>query len=258
MSAFKIISYNVNGLRAATRKGFFDWLKEAKPDVICLQEIKVLESQFEMELFDAAGYHPYFFSAEKKGYSGVAILSKTKPKNIEMGCGNPLYDSEGRIIRADFETCSVMSAYFPSGTTGGIRQDFKMDFLAFMTDYIKEIKNKYPKLILSGDYNIAHHPIDIHNPVSNKNSSGFLPEERQWLSEFLDTGMIDTFRKLNPEKAHAYSWWSYRANARANNKGWRIDYNLITKNLESNLKNAFILPDAQHSDHCPIGVELEF
>tara|TARA_R110002096_G_scaffold415557_4_gene617478 strand:- start:21338 stop:22111 length:774 start_codon:yes stop_codon:yes gene_type:complete len=252
----RIISYNVNGIRAAIKKGFIEWLNAAQPDVLCLQEIKAHPEQIDSAILEALDYHCYWHPAEKKGYSGVAIWSKEKPKNITIGCGIEKYDFEGRVIRADFEDYSVMSVYMPSGSSGDLRQDFKMQWLSDFQNYINELKKEVPRLIISGDYNICHQAIDIHNPVANKNTSGFLPEEREWVSGFIESGFIDSFRTLNKEP-HNYSWWSYRANARAKNLGWRIDYHMLSSDLESQLKRASILPEAKHSDHCPILVEIE-
>lgn len=251
----KIISYNVNGIRAALKKGFESWLKEENPDIVCIQELKAMADQIE-PFYKELGYELYTETAEKKGYSGVAILTKQKPKHVEYGCGNSLYDSEGRVIRADFEDFSVMSVYMPSGTSGDIRQDFKYEWLDFFYQYAHDLIKDIPNLIISGDYNIAHTAIDIHNPVSNKKSSGFLPEEREWLTKFIDSGFIDSFRNFNPDPHH-YSWWSYRANSRANNKGWRIDYHMTTTAMRSRIASASILPGAHHSDHCPIVLEID-
>lgn len=252
----KIISYNVNGIRAAISKGFFDWLKSANPDVLCLQEIKATPDQIPLLDFEAAGYpYHYWYPAQKKGYSGVAILSKTAPKNVVFGTGIDYMDFEGRNLRVDFDEFSVMSLYLPSGTNIE-RLDHKFMYMNDFQKYITTLRNEIPNLIICGDYNICHEPIDIHDPIRNKTVSGFLPEERAWLDGFLKTGMIDTFRHLNKEP-HNYSWWSYRANARANNKGWRIDYCLATKPLENKIKRALILPEAKHSDHCPVLVEIE-
>jgi exodeoxyribonuclease-3 len=253
----RIISYNVNGIRAAQKKGLLDWMRAAQPDILCLQETKAQPEQIETNLYEELGYHCYYFSAQKKGYSGVAIMSKEKPDHVEYGCGIETGDFEGRIIRADFGDKSVISAYFPSGTTGDIRQDIKMAFLADMQEYLNELQKTRPNLVVCGDYNICHEAIDIHNPVSNKKSSGFLPEEREWVTQFLASGFVDSFRHLNKEP-HNYSWWSYRANARDNNKGWRIDYNMVTKNMEEQIERAAILPEAKHSDHCPILVEMNW
>ena len=251
----KIITYNVNGIRAAISKGFIQWLKDENPDVICLQEIKANEDQIPVLEFNEIGYHVFTFSAQKKGYSGVAVLCKKEPDKVVKGMGIKLYDDEGRFLRVDFGDLSVVSVYHPSGSSGEERQDFKMIWLDEFHNYIKKLRKERPKLVLSGDYNICHRPIDIHDPVRNATSSGFLPEEREWMSKFLDDNFIDSFRHLNSEP-HQYSWWSYRANARANNKGWRIDYNMVTDNLKENIKAVKILPDAMHSDHCPVMLEL--
>lgn len=252
-----IISYNVNGIRAAINKGFIDWLKAAKPDVLCLQETKAHEDQLMLHLFEEAGYpYHYWFSAQKKGYSGVAVLSKYEPNHVELGTGIKTMDYEGRNLRVDFNDISVMSLYLPSGTSDD-RLDFKLNYMAEFQEYVDDLKQQIPNLVICGDYNICHEAIDIHNPVANKNTSGFLPVEREWIGKFIDSGFIDTFRHFNKEPHH-YSWWSYRANARNNNKGWRIDYCMATQNLEKNLERAYILPEAKHSDHCPIGVEFKF
>jgi exodeoxyribonuclease-3 len=253
----KIITYNVNGIRAAMRKDFWLWLKASNADMICLQEIKANKSQITDEIlaFEELGYHTYWFSAQKKGYSGVAILTKVEPKHIEYGCGIESSDYEGRVIRADYEDFSLISVYMPSGSSGEVRQEFKYQWMDEFYDYIQELKKTYPNLIIAGDYNICHKEMDIHNPKSNKNSSGFLPEERAWLSKFVASGFIDTFRHFNPEP-HNYTWWSYRANARAKNLGWRIDYQLVSKPMEARLKGAFILKEAKHSDHCPMLLEI--
>ncbi len=254
----KIISYNVNGIRAALTKGWIDWVGAANPDIILLQEIKAHPEQLDLSVFEKAGYaHHYWHPAEKKGYSGVAILSKTKPDHVEIGCGNRLYDSEGRVIRADFGDTSVMSLYLPSGTTGDVRQDFKYRFMDDFQAYINTLKKARPNLVIGGDFNICHKAIDIHNPVSNANSSGFLPPEREWIGNFMDSGFIDSFRHFNAEP-HNYTWWTFRAGARGKNLGWRIDYHMISSPLEKRLKRAAILPEAKHSDHCPILVEVDF
>lgn len=251
----KIISYNVNGIRAAVKKGLMDWLDAAAPDVLCLQETKAQPDQIDHELIKGSGYHGYYHSAQKKGYSGVAILTKQQPDHVEIGCGIDYIDFEGRIIRADYGDLSVMSVYIPSGTNIE-RQGLKMQFLEDFQNYINELRKERPKLIVCGDYNICHKAIDIHDPIRNANSSGFLPEEREWVSGFIESGFIDSFRYFN-ENPHHYSWWSYRANARNNNKGWRIDYNMVSQSLEDRLKRATILPEAKHSDHCPVLVELD-
>jgi exodeoxyribonuclease-3 len=251
----KIVSYNVNGIRAALKKGFLEWLVATDPDVICLQEIKAQEEQLDLGVFESAGYpYNYWFSAQKKGYSGVAILSKIKPKNIVYGTGIESMDFEGRNIRADFSDISVMSMYLPSGTNIQ-RLEHKFEYMDLLQNYVDELKKELPNLVICGDYNICHEAIDIHDPVRNKNVSGFLPEERAWMTYFLKSGFIDAFRALN-NAPHQYSWWSYRANARANNKGWRLDYTLVSTPLKENIKRAVILTEAVHSDHCPVLLEL--
>ena len=252
----KVLSYNVNGIRAALNKGFAEWLKVSQADVICIQEIKALKEQVDTKVLEDLGYHHFWFSAQKKGYSGVAIFSKIKPNKVEYGSGIDHMDFEGRIIRADFDKVSIMSLYLPSGTNID-RLEYKFKFMDEFQVYINELKKEYPYLIICGDYNICHEAIDIHDPVRNKKVSGFLPEERAWLDGFINSGFIDSFRLLNSEPHH-YSWWSYRANARNNNKGWRIDYALVSEPLKENIKRSFILPEAKHSDHCPVGLELNF
>ena len=252
----KIISYNVNGIRAAINKGFIDWLRESNIDVICIQETKAYKEQVEINLLEKIGYHNYWFSAQKKGYSGVAIFSKKQPNNVIYGTKINHIDYEGRVIQVDYDELSIISLYLPSGTNID-RLEYKFKFMKDFKEYIDDLKIRYPKLIICGDYNICHKEIDIHDPIRNKNVSGFLPEERQWLDKFINSGFIDSFRHLNSEP-HNYSWWSYRANSRVNNKGWRIDYALVSESLKKNINNSFILNSVKHSDHCPVGVEIKF
>lgn len=252
----KVISYNVNGIRAAINKGFIDWIQEEKPDVICLQEIKAKEDQVPVADITAAGYpYQYYYPAQKPGYSGVAILCKKEPNNVVFGTGIDYMDFEGRNVRVDFDTVSVMSLYLPSASNIE-RLDFKYKYMDDFFTYIDALKKEIPNLIICGDYNICHEAIDIHDPIRNAKVSGFLPEERAWLDKFINNGFIDSFRMFNTEP-HNYSWWTYRANARNNNKGWRIDYHLVTEPLRAKIKHATILPDVKHSDHCPILVEID-
>ena len=253
----RILTYNVNGIRSAIAKGFMDFVKEIDPDIICLQETKAQPGQMQESDFEAMGYHVNVFSAVKKGYSGVGILSKVEPDIVVNGIGNTKYDLEGRVIRADFGDVSVISIYFPSGTTGDIRQSYKMDFLKDIHEYLNHLRVTRSKLIISGDYNVCRLWIDIHNPEKQQNTSGFLPEERQWFADFVANGYVDSFREINQEP-HQYSWWSYRAGARQNNKGWRIDYHMVTNSLKDKILNAWLLPNAFHSDHCPVLVEVDF
>ena len=254
----KIITYNVNGIRSAINKNWLAWLQASDADVVCLQEIKCTPDQFaDIILLEQMGYQHYWNPAEKKGYSGTAIFTKHTPKHIEYGCGMDDYDREGRVIRADFEDCSVMSTYFPSGSSGDLRQMFKYRFLNDFQEYIDQLKLEFPKLVVSGDYNICHRAIDIHNPKSNANSSGFQPAEREWMENYLKSGFIDSFRHFNQEPHH-YTWWSFRSGARNRNLGWRIDYNMVSEGLRDNLRRAVLLPEAKHSDHCPVLLELAF
>jgi len=251
-----ILSYNVNGIRSALSKGLIDFLLDFNPDVVCLQEIKAQQGQMSESEFIKNGYFFNSFSAERKGYSGVAILSKARPDHVEYGMGIEKYDQEGRVIRADFGKISYVSVYFPSGTSGDLRQDFKMEFLHDFQNYIEQLKTSRTKLVISGDFNICRLWIDIHNPEKQQQTSGFLPEERDWFAGLINLGYVDTFREINGER-NQYSWWSYRAGARKNNKGWRIDYNLVTENLKQNIVDAGILPQIVHSDHCPVWVRLD-
>ncbi len=252
----KLISYNVNGVRSAINKGLIGWLEAENPDILCLQEIKLFETELVEPLFTAIGYHCNWYPAQKKGYSGVAIISKQKPKEVNFGMNVELFDYEGRVILCEFESFSLICAYFPSGTTGDIRQDVKMQFLDAFYAYANEIKDKQNNLLICGDVNICHQEIDIHNPKGNAKSSGFLPEERAWVSHFLAAGYIDVFRKFNQEP-HQYTWWSYRAGARAKNLGWRIDYFFASNEFAEYLGDAKIYADISMSDHCPIGISLK-
>lgn len=251
-----IISYNVNGIRAAITKGFWEWLQTENPDIICLQEIKALRDDVPLLELEALGYRHHWFSAEKKGYSGVATFSKKEPSNVVIGSGMAEYDREGRILRTDFGDWTLLNCYFPSGTTGDERQGFKMVFLDRFLDYVNALKKERPKLIIVGDYNIAHHEMDIHDPKGNKNSSGFLPEERAWLTKWFENGFTDAFRYKNPDLVE-YSWWSFRAGARGNNKGWRIDYQSVTNNLRDKIVSANQLMQVVHSDHCPVKLVID-
>lgn len=251
----RIISYNVNGIRAAFTKNFLGWLKIADPDVICIQESKAGNDQIDIESLEKLGYKSYWHSAQRKGYSGVGIASKTEPLHVEYGCGIEDYDSEGRMMRADFEGFSVISVYVPSASNIE-RLDFKMQFCEDFLVYIKELRKTIPNLIISGDFNICHEAIDIHNPEGLKNTSGFLPMEREWMTKFInECELIDSFRFFNDQPDN-YSWWSYRQNSRERNKGWRLDYNFVSYTLKEKLSRAVILKEAVHSDHCPVLVEL--
>jgi exodeoxyribonuclease-3 len=252
----KIITYNVNGIRAAIGKGLIDWIQEADPDVLCLQEIKAQHDQIPTLSFQEIGYHCHFFPAKKKGYSGVAVLTKQEPSQVVYGMNMPVYDDEGRFLRVDFGDLSIVSVYHPSGTSGDERQAFKMQWLDDFYHYVHDLKKTRPNLLLCGDYNICHKAIDIHDPIRNAKHSGFLPEEREWMDKFIDSGFIDTFRHFNKEP-NQYTWWSFRGNARAKNLGWRIDYNMATESLKDTLERSVILPTVPYSDHCPVLLEIK-
>ncbi|MFT4762492.1 MAG: exodeoxyribonuclease-3 [Paraglaciecola sp.] len=254
--AKNIISYNVNGIRAALKKDFTRWVDSNDFDIICLQETKANEEQVDVTSLENLGYKHHWFSAQKKGYSGVAIFSKVEPDKVVLGCGIEKYDFEGRIMRADFGDWSILNCYFPSGSSGELRQGFKMEFLADFFEYIEKLKQERPNLIIVGDYNIAHTEMDIHNPKSNKKSSGFLPEEREWMTKWLESGFTDAYRYLNPE-GEEYSWWTYRSGARKNNKGWRIDYQSVSDNMQDKILESRQLGDAVHSDHCPVFMKID-
>lgn len=253
----RIISYNVNGIRSAIKKGLLEWLATEPADIVCLQEVKAHMEDIDIAAIESLGYKSHWFCAQKKGYSGVGILSKSMPTKVI--CGNSLEQSdfEGRVIRADFGKVTVINAYFPSGTTGDIRQTYKYQWLDEFLEYLNELRKTRPKLIVCGDYNIAHKEIDIHNPKSNKKSSGFLPEERAWFDKLLENGFVDSFREINKDPHH-YTWWTQlNPKIREENKGWRIDYINVTENLRKSIKDAQIFPDVKQSDHCPVMLELD-
>lgn len=252
----KIISYNLNGIRAAMKKDLIGFLREQDADFVGFQELKAMPEQFPVEEFEALGYHAYWFSAQKKGYSGVGILTKQKPDHVEKGCGIELYDYEGRIIRADFGDLSILNCYFPSGSSGDERQAIKIQFLEDIQNYINELKKTRPKIILMGDYNVAHERIDVYNPDKAKKMSGHLPEEREWMTKWFESGFTDAFRVKHPE-LEEYSWWSYRRSNRSYNRGWRIDYQSVSNNIADKIVDCRQLTDAVHSDHCPVMLEID-
>jgi exodeoxyribonuclease-3 len=255
----KIISYNLNGIRAAIKKGFLEWLATNPADIICIQETKAVKDDVDFKKINELGYKDYWFSAVKKGYSSVAVFTKIEPIKVKNGTGNEMSDNEGRIMQLDFEKFSLINAYFPSGTSGEVRQDYKYLWLNEMDTHLKNVQKQQPNIVLVGDYNIAHTEIDIHDPKGNKKSSGFLPEERDWMTKFLNRGWVDTLRKIKPTETGMYSWWSQRfPSVRLQNKGWRIDYICTTKEMDKNIIDATIYPNVKHSDHCPIYVELKF
>lgn len=251
----KIISYNVNGIRAAMSKGLAGWLNEEAPDVFCIQETKAQPEQIDTSAFNEMGYLCFMHSAHKKGYSGVAIFTKIPPDDIIVGMDSHKYDAEGRVLRADFDDLTVISAYFPNGSASGERHQFKMEFLNDFQEFITKLRLTRPNIIVCGDYNICHHPIDIYSPELHEKTSGFLPEERAWLDNYEATGMVDSFREFD-KSAEKYTWWDMRTFARSKNLGWRIDYQWVSEPIRTRLLSAKILTDAYHSDHCPVMLEL--
>ena len=248
----KIITYNVNGLRSALSKGLLDWVAEAQPDVLCLQEIKAGREPLDVSGFEVLGYHAYLHPAEKPGYSGVATFSKTQPIHVSTGCGEAQYDGEGRVLRLDFDGFSVLNTYMPSGTSGPERQAFKVAWLHFFRRYVAGLRaGGTPPLLIGGDFNCCQTEIDLHNPKANQQSPGFTPEERQWFRNFLADGFTDSFRHHHGAAPGHYSWWTYRAGARARNVGWRLDHLLVDNALRPRIQEAGLLPDVVHSDHCP-------
>ncbi len=252
----RILSWNVNGIRAAYKKGFLDWLKQENPDIICIQETKAHPDQLTDDLKNPEGYESYFSSAEKKGYSGVAIYTKKKPKNVEHGFGIKKFDSEGRILVAEYDKFVLMSIYYPNGKASPERLKYKMEFYDAFLKFINKLKKQGKNIIVCGDVNTAHKEIDIARPKENEKISGFLPEERAWIDKFLSDGYLDTFRMFNSEPDN-YTWWDQITRARDRNVGWRIDYFYVNEEFKKNVKKAFILSDVMGSDHCPIGIEIK-
>ncbi len=252
-----LLSWNVNGLRAVYKKGFLEWLRKTSPDILCLQETKSSKEQLPDELKDIDGYCVHFSSAEKKGYSGVALYSRRTPIGLSTDWGDRRFQNEGRILIADYGLFLLCNLYFPNGKASRERLVYKLDFYESFLEWASRMRREGKKLIVCGDVNTAHRDIDLARPRENEKVSGFLPEERAWIDRFIAQGFIDTFRKSYPEKRGQYSWWDQKSRARERNVGWRIDYFFISKNLEPELRSAFILTDVTGSDHCPVGIELK-
>ena len=252
----RIFSWNVNGLRAVVKKGFFDWLESEGPDVVCLQEIKARTEDLDEKILNPKGYHAFWNPAERKGYSGVAIFTKKKPVAVHLGLGIERFDCEGRVLRIEFKDFDLFSVYFPNGTSGEERLQYKMEFYDAFLDHCEELRGQGRELVITGDVNTAHKPIDLKNPKANQKNSGFLPEERAWVDNFIEHGYVDSFRAFN-EDPDQYTWWSYRFNVRAKNVGWRIDYFFVTEGLMKKVKDSFITPEVMGSDHCPIGLDIK-
>ncbi len=252
----RLISWNVNGIRAIEKKGFLDWLKKESPDVLCLQETKSHPDQLTISLLSPEGYQTYWAAAEKKGYSGVAIFTKKEPQNVQVGLGVKKFDSEGRTLIADYGDFVLFNIYYPNGSAGNKRVPFKMAFYDEFLKAAEKFKREGKKVVVCGDVNTAHAEIDLARPKENQKNTGFLPEERAWVTKFISHGYVDTFRHFNKDPHH-YTWWDYKTGARARNIGWRIDYFFVSESLLSNLQSAFILKDVLGSDHCPVGIELK-
>lgn len=256
MKTLNVVSWNVNGIRAAHKKGFLDWFTEAQPDILCIQETKAQQEQIPTELREINGYRTYFASAEKKGYSGVGMYTKADPISMQPGFGIERFDSEGRTIQADFGDFVLFGVYFPNGRSSDERLDYKMAFYEAFLDHIEGLRSQGKNIVVCGDVNTAHRSIDLARPKENAKISGFLPIEREWIDKLLDHGYVDTFRMFNEEPGQ-YSWWNQRANSRARNVGWRIDYFFVNNEFRDNVKSAAIHQDVMGSDHCPISLEVE-
>lgn len=253
----RLLSWNVNGIRAVYKKGFVDWFLKESPDVLCLQETKAHPEQLTDNLLNINGYKSYFSSSiVKKGYSGVAIYTKQEPVKVEHGFGIPKFDDEGRIIVADYKDFVLINIYYPNGKMSPERLQYKMEFYDAFLDYADKLVKKGKNLVICGDVNTAHKEIDLARPKENEKISGFLPIEREWMDKFISHGYVDTFRMFN-DQPEQYTWWDMQSRARERNVGWRIDYFFVSENFRKNIKNAFIMPEVMGSDHCPVGIELE-
>lgn len=253
----RVVSFNANGIRAAARKGFFDWFARQKIDVLCVQELKAKSEQIHGSPFERRGYHRYIHEAERPGYSGVALYSRVEPKEVIIGLGSEEFDAEGRYVEAIFDNVSVVSLYLPSGSAGDHRQESKFRFLEMFEKHLAKLRRKKRPYILCGDYNIAHKEIDLKNWRGNRKNSGFLPEERAWMERVLTTGgYVDAFRAVN-QKPDQYTWWSNRGRARENNVGWRIDYHLISPELEKKIGRVSIYKNKWYSDHAPLTIDYD-
>lgn len=255
MKKLKLLSWNVNGIRAVYKKGFLDWFKKEDPDILCLQETKASEEQLVDDLKNPPGYYSYFSSAQKKGYSGVAVYTKEPPLKVEKGFGIERFDSEGRILTLHYEKFVLMNIYYPNGKASPERLQYKLDFYDAFLDFTEKLRAKGKNLVICGDVNTAHKEIDLAHPKENETTSGFLPVEREWMDKFFGHGYVDTFRIFNNEPGQ-YTWWHVITRARERNVGWRIDYFFVDENFGKNVKSGFIMPEVMGSDHCPTGIEI--
>ncbi|PID62422.1 MAG: exodeoxyribonuclease III [Ignavibacteriae bacterium] len=256
MKKYKLLSWNVNGIRAIAKKGFHEWFNKANPDVLCLQETKAWEEQLDESLTNIDGYHSYFSEAYRKGYSGVVTYTKEKPIDVKKGIGIEEFDREGRFVITEFKNFILFNIYYPNGKARKERLEYKMAFYEAFQKYVVDLKNKGKNIIICGDVNTAHKEIDLARPKPNSKVSGFLPEERAWMDRFFADGFLDTLRMFN-ENPEVYTWWDMITRARDRNVGWRIDYFFISENLKNNITNAYTLPDVMGSDHCPVGIEIK-
>jgi exodeoxyribonuclease-3 len=252
----RIISWNVNGIRAAIRNGLWEWLGAASPDVLCLQETRIHPTQLTEQMRQPPGYHTFWHSAERKGYSGVATFCRRKPSSVRHGPTQPRFDAEGRLLITEHPGFTLLNVYFPSGRRGRERVDFKLEFYDALLSFCQDLRARGHRLIVCGDFNTAHRPIDLARPRQNQKTSGFLPEEREVLDLWLGRGFVDIYRHLYPD-AEAYTWWTYRFNARARNIGWRIDYFFVSEELLPCIQDSRILSEVEGSDHCPLELQLE-
>jgi exodeoxyribonuclease III len=255
MRKLKIVSWNVNGIRAVHRKGFLNWFREYKPNILCIQETKANQKQFPADISNVDDYHLYISSAERKGYSGVATYTSIKPEKVQNGLDIPKFDSEGRTLITDYGNFVLFNIYFPNGKMSEERLRYKLDFYDVLLDYADHLKDENRNIIICGDVNTAHKEIDLARPKDNEKISGFLPVEREWIDRFLSHGYVDTFREFNQEPEQ-YTWWSYRTRARDRNVGWRLDYFFVNQDFMKNVQSSYILPDVMGSDHCPIGLDI--
>ncbi|MAX67005.1 MAG: exodeoxyribonuclease III [Halobacteriovoraceae bacterium] len=253
----RLVSWNVNGIRACVNKGFLEWIENYSPDILCLQEIKALEEQFPPEVMELEKYHKYICPAQKKGYSGVAIFTKEKPLKVHYGLGIERFDNEGRSLILEYQDFVLFNGYFPNGQRDHARVPYKLDYYQEVLELFHHYRKKKKNIILTGDFNTAHKEIDLANPKSNKKTTGFLPHEREWIDKYLEAGMIDCLRLFKPNTPDIYSWWTYRSNCRQRNIGWRIDYFMVNQQMESQLKSCSHLTEVMGSDHCPIELVLK-
>jgi len=252
----RLLSWNVNGIRAVIRKGFWDWLDADAPDLLCLQETRIHTDQLTDEMLHPPDHHSYWSTGEKKGYSGVATFSRHEPQAVRAGLEQSRFDVEGRVLTTEFPGFTLLNAYFPSGQRGHERVAYKLEFYDALLTHCRGLQAQGHRLVVCGDFNTAHQPIDLARPAQNKKTSGFLPEEREALARWLENGFVDSFRALHPDE-EAYTWWTYRSNARARNVGWRLDYFLVEETLMPFVQDACILDDVPGSDHCPVELRLD-